>query len=247
VIGEAVATAARRLGDDHHAVLARLGGPLGEAARAAAFQLARLDPAAQKLQRARWMAASRLVWPENFRAIHPTWIEAALVDLPARARSAVANGTGDPVDIWLARRALAGFIAMPPLRDAIRAPADVPAVPVEQLRRWLETIGADQLARALAVIGGQAVIAADPRLVAARARGTAGLGPQRAVVHRCSGLVDEDTRLVRAGIRTVAPHLDARGRRQVLQRLPRALALELRADLHAFAADPQPVSWAALI
>ena len=247
MIGEAVATAAHRLGSVRDAVLARLGGPLGEAARAAAAALARVAPDAQKLQRARWMAASRLVWPENFRAIHPTWIEAVLGELPARARTAVANGSGDPIEIWLARRALAGFVAMPAARDAIRTPVDVPAVPADPLRAWLEQIGADQLASALARIGGEDVIAADPRLAAARARGTAGLGPPRAVVHRCSGLVDEDTRLVRAGIRTVAPHLDARGRRQVLQRLPRALALELRGDLHAFAADPQPASWAALI
>lgn len=244
MIGEATATAAMRLGGDCDAVLARIRGPLGDAARAAKAELARLDPSAQKTQRARWMATSRLVWPANFRAVHPTWIEAALGELPPRARAAVANGTGAPVDIWLARRALAGFVAMPAMRETIRIAADIPAVPLDALRTWLETIGADQLAHALGVIGAHDVIAADPKLRAARAISP---GPSRAIVQRCSGLADEDTRLIRAGIRTAAPHLDALGRRQVLQRLPRALALDLRGDLRVFAADPQPTSWAALV
>ena len=100
---DALAVVALRLGPDRERVLSRIGGELGARARAAADAIAKLDPRAQKLERARVMATSRVLWPAGMRAIHPTWIEAALVDLPAAARTAVANGQGDPIETWLAR------------------------------------------------------------------------------------------------------------------------------------------------
>jgi len=94
--GDAVAVVALRLGPDRERVLARIGGELGRQARAKADAIAKLDASAQKLERARVMATSRMIWPAGLRAIHPTWIEAALAELPAAARTAVANGQGDP-------------------------------------------------------------------------------------------------------------------------------------------------------
>jgi hypothetical protein len=43
------------------------------------------------------------------RSIHATWIEAALADLPPRARTALSAPSNDPIDVWLARWATAAF------------------------------------------------------------------------------------------------------------------------------------------
>ena len=249
---DALAVVALRLGADGEPVLARIGGVLGAHARAAAAAIAKLDPGAQKLERARVRATSRVLWPAGLRAIHPTWIEAVLADLPARARTAVANGQGDASDTWLGRWALAGFVAMPlagpGTTDAVRVPADLPALAADALRAWLERAGADQLARALQ-LGGGAVeatwfveaatrIAVPPRL--------GQLGADRAIVRRCAGIPDDDVRLVRIGARTVAPHLDVLVQRQLVQRLPRALGVIVRTELSAFAGDLNRASWPAL-
>jgi hypothetical protein len=247
--GDALAVVAHRLGPDRDRVLARIGGELGAQARAAAAVIGKLDAGAQKLARARVMATSRVLWPAGVRAIHPTWIEAALADLPARARTAVANGQGDAVDTWLGRWALAEFVAMPAVHtEIVRVPADLPALSPEALCAWLERAGADQLARALQLGGGTtdaawltaaaARIAVPPRL--------GQLGSDRAIVQRCSKLADDDVRLVKIGARTVAPHLDVVVQRQLVQRLPRALGLVVRTELRAFTRDPNRASWPAL-
>lgn len=247
--GDALAVVAHRLGADRDRVLARIGGELGAQARAAAQTIGKLDAGAQKLERARVMAKSRVLWPAGFRAIHPTWIEAALADLPPRARTAVANGQGDALDTWLGRWALAEFVAMPAGHaEAVRVPVDLPALSSEALRAWLERAGADQLARALQLGGGSsdeawfvtaaARIAVPPRL--------GQLGSDRAIVQRCSRLPDDDVRLARIGARTVAPHLDVLVARQLVQRLPRALGLVVRTELRAFIRDLNPTSWPAL-
>ncbi|MEO8846091.1 MAG: hypothetical protein ABI591_12115 [Kofleriaceae bacterium] len=250
MIGEALAVAAHRLGADGAAVLARLGGVIGDDARAAASTHAALAPHAARARRAQWLATARLAAPAGFRAIHASWIEAALVDRPARTRSAVANG-GDAVDLYLARWALAGFVAMPATTSRAHRPAELPGLDPEALRAWLERAGADQLARAAQLAGGDVLALAerDPALVAAldriaRPPRLGQLGSDRAIVKRCAGIANDDVRLVRLGARAVAPHLDGRVRRQLVQRLPRALAIGN--DLHDFAADPHPVSWSAL-
>lgn len=227
-------------------MLARIGGSLGEQARASAAALAKLDAGAQKLERARVMATSRVLWPAGLRAIHPTWIEAALADLPPRARTAVANGQGDPVDTWLGRWALADFVAMPASHtDVVRVPADLPALSPEALRAWLERAGADQLARALQ-LGGGTVEAAWFAAAVARIAGPpklGQLGSDRAIVQRCSKVADDDVRLARIGARTVAPHLDILVQRQLVQRLPRALGLVVRTELCAFTRDVDSGDW----
>ena len=245
---DALAVVAHRLGPDREAVLARIGGELGASARAAAAAIARLDAGAQKLERARAMATSRVLWPAGLRAIHPTWIEAALAELPTRARTAVANGEGDAIDIWLGRWALAGFVAMPSGHvDTVRVPADLPALAPEALRVWLERAGADQLARAVQLGGG---VLEEPWFVAAAARIAVAprlgqLGSDRAIVQRCSGVADDDVRLARIGARTVAPYLDVLVERQLVQRLPRALGVVVRGELRAFARDIDHQNWRA--
>ncbi|HEX7843877.1 MAG TPA: hypothetical protein VF469_40660, partial [Kofleriaceae bacterium] len=64
-------------------VLARLGGPLGAAARAEGTVLP------DRATRIRRMAIARAAVPEGMRGVHPSWIEAALAELPPRARTAV--------------------------------------------------------------------------------------------------------------------------------------------------------------
>ncbi|HEY6039167.1 MAG TPA: hypothetical protein VIV58_33020, partial [Kofleriaceae bacterium] len=157
MVGDALAVVALRLGPDRERVLARIGGELGVQARAKAAALGKLDPGAQKLERARVMATSRMIWPAGLRAIHATWIEAALAELPPVARTAVANGQGGPIETWLGRWALAGFVAMPADQSGkmiLRVPAELPALAPDALRGWLERAGADQLARALQLGGG---------------------------------------------------------------------------------------------
>lgn len=250
MIGEAVAAAAHKLGADGAAVLARLRGVTGTGARTAASTLAKLDPHAARVQRARWVATARLAAPAGFRAIHASWIEAVLVDRPARTRSAVANG-GDAVDLYLARSALAGFVAMSTAVSRATVPAELPGLEPDALRAWLERAGADQLARAAELAGGDVLVLAErePALVAAldriaRPPRVGQLGSDRAVVKRCAGIANDDVRLVRLGARAVAPHLDALVRRQLVQRLPRELSIGN--DLRDFVGDPHPASWSAL-
>jgi len=250
MVGEAIACAARRLGADADAVLARIGGRLGVEARAAAATLAKLAPSDERARRVQWLATARLPLPPGFRSIHATWIEAALADLPTRARTAVANG-GDATDIWLARHALAGFVAMPPTTPIARNAAELPALAPDLLRTWLERAGADQLACAAQVAGGDALELARSSLGEAldriaRAPRVGQLGSSRAILQRCAGIANDELRLARLGARVAAPHLDDVVRRQIIQRLPRALGLAIRADLDGFAGDPHPVSWSAL-
>jgi hypothetical protein len=63
VIGEVLAIAAERLGAHSMAVLSRLGGVLGEEARAATT-----------LRRAELSVLTRTPVPPALRAVHPTWI-----------------------------------------------------------------------------------------------------------------------------------------------------------------------------
>jgi hypothetical protein len=139
LIGEAIAAAAHRLGADRDAVLARIGGPLGARARAV---LAQHAAAGGKALRAEHAAIARTPVPPGLRGVHPTWIEAALAELPPRARAAVAAGGGDPTDVWLARRATAGFVAMRPVEPGPpRAPDQLGMLAAPELAAWLERVG----------------------------------------------------------------------------------------------------------
>jgi hypothetical protein len=235
-------------------VLARIGGPLGEAVRAASAR--RPD----RVHRARWAATARTSVPAGIRGVHPSWIEAGLAGLPERARAAVASGGGDEVDSWLARWATATIPPMPAI-TAARVTSVDSAIRVDgsTLERWFEDAGADQLALALSAAGGGAIVAAavrvGDRLIAAAARiavapRVGALGPVRAAIERCRVALDR-TALLRIGARAIAPHVggDPLARLQIMHRLPRPIGRmvggELAAGAHAACADAP--RWAALV
>src|SRR3954470_8929746 len=196
-------------------VLARLGGALGEAARAAHAE--RTDTREARAARRAQAMLARAAVPVGLRGAHPSWIEAALAELPARARTAVAAGGGDAVDVWLARWATAQIPPMPVVTAARVTSAETATrVDAATLERWLADVGADQLALALSAAGAGAVAAAarvvGERLSAAAARiklvpRAGALGPMRAVIVRCRVTLD-DRALVRIGARAIAPHVD---------------------------------------
>lgn len=251
-IGQTLAVCAERLGADATGVLGRLAGVVGDEAREAAAALARLDDRERRQRRAQTSADARVPGLQALRAVHPSWIEAALVELPERARAAAAGSPHPaPVDVWLARMAVASIPPMPsvalrPLEAVlVRASADVLA--------WLSAVGADQLAFAL---GGAAT--SHPLLAAAAARigraPRAGqLGPQRAAIARCRGIsLDEGERaLLVIASRALASHLatDPVGRLQLARRLPRALGILVENELvaHPPTSLDQAPSWAALL
>jgi hypothetical protein len=222
-------------------VLARIAGPLGDAARAA------LPAASDRATRARWAAIARAPVPAGMRGVHPSWIEAALAGLPARARAAVASGGGDEVDVWLARWATASIPPMPAVTAARVASVDsATRVDAARLEGWLAGLGADQLALALGAAGAGAVAAA-ARIVGERLHQAAAriavapragaLGPVRAAIARCRLTLD-DRALVRIGARAVAPHVDPQARLQIVHRLPRPLGLIVGEELAAAAHLP---------
>lgn len=232
-------------------VLARLAGPLGAAVRGAAAL------AADRATRIRWAATARSAVPAGLRGAHPSWIEAGLAGLPARARAAVASGGGNEVDVWLARWATAAIPPMPAVTAAQVSSVDA-AIRVDAvtLERWLADAGADQLALALGAAGAGAVaraaVVVGERLTAAAARialapRTGALGPTRAAIERCRVVLD-DRALVRIGARAVAPYVDRLARLQIMHRLARPLGLivgdELAASAGAQTADAP--RWVAL-
>nr|HEX4318808.1 hypothetical protein [Kofleriaceae bacterium] len=204
-----------RLGDDAARVLARVED--GVAAR----ELSRGGRAAV-------IAAWRAPVPPGVARVHASWLEAAVAELPARARAAIAGDRAlDDVDAWLARSACADI---PPMADA-GEPADPLA--------WLASIGADQVAFAL----GDAAARAESALVRAAAARIAQppragrLGTRRGALARCR-VPDDDLRLPRIGARAVAPHLDAVAQRRLVLRLPHAIGLAIAGELRAHAGDP---------
>jgi len=228
-------------------VLARIAGPLGEAACTA------YATASDRATRVRWAEAARAPVPAGLRGVHPSWIEAGLAGLPARARTAVASGGGDEVDTWLARWATASIPPMPAVTAArVTSPGSITRVAAATLEGWLADTGADQLALALGAAGKAAVAAvaaaariAGGRLLEAAARiavspRAGALGPVRAAIARCRVTLD-DRAFVRIGARAVAPHVDPLARLQIMHRLPWPLGLavgdELVAAAHLAIAD----------
>ena len=253
MLGELIAAACGDL-----EVLAHLGGPLGEAARAAATDLAAQPDRRRRATRAAWAAVGRMAVPAGIRGVHPSWIEAGLMGLPPAARTAVATAAADPASVWLARWACSDLVPLP-ADDAHRPPrgvAELVRLPGDQLAAWLDDVGADQLAFALAAAGEQAVtqtarIVGDVLLAAAARvrlapRGGA-LGPVRAAIARCK--VDlADHGLAAIAARAIAPHVDGFSARQLAVRLPRPVGLVVARELrdHRRAALDQVPTWAAL-
>ena len=243
-------------------VLARLGGPLGVAVRAAAADLARETAGTSeheaRVLRATWAATARVPVPAGLRGVHPSWIESALATLPARARGDLASGGMDPAGVWLARRACAELCALPPANGVAppTSSSDAVRLPDDQLARWLAHVGADQVAFALGAAGPEALVAA-ARVAGERVRAAAGrigvapraghLGPQRAAIARCRMPLDGRA-LVLIGARALAPHLSPTERQQIPLRLDRTLGVAVRTELEAHAALPvaQAPDWLAL-
>lgn len=251
LLGEALAVCAERLGTDATGVLARLGGPIGDAARAASRELAALPPDQRRHRRAEIRAHARSPVPQGLRAIDPSWIEAALEPLPVRARTALASPTDDPIDVYLARLATA---SLPPMPVTQRTPFEhlIAGDGAAVLAR-IAAIGADQLAFALG-----APATTQPILAAAAARITTpprltNLGSQRAAIGRARGISLDDVpaALVTIAARALAPHLstDPLAHLQLTRRLPRPLGLLVERELVAHAASPlaHAPTWAALL
>jgi hypothetical protein len=206
-------------------LVARIGGPTGEAARAA------LRESATRHDRALQLAAARAPVPEGVRGVHSTWIEAALAELPDHARAALAAGGEDPSAVWLVRWACAELPPLPALRD-VTAPRSIEdVVAMARLAEWLEAIGRAQLAYAASLAQPDA-----PRRDE--------LGPARAVIARCRG---GEPRAIAA--RAIAPYTDAVIARQLAVRLPRPVGLAVEIELLAHARNPvvHAPAWSALV
>ncbi|MEJ7598310.1 MAG: hypothetical protein WKG01_10405 [Kofleriaceae bacterium] len=239
-------------------VLARLGGPIGEAARGAAASLAAEPARKQRATRAAWAAIARMPVPAGIRGVDPSWIEAGLAGLPATARTALASAAVDLPGVWLARWACSELVPLP-ADDAQRPPrsvADLVRLPGPDLAAWLDDVGADQLAFALAAAGDPAVTQAAPavgeillvardRIRLAPRRGA--LGPVRAAIARCKVTLG-DAALATIAARAIASHVDPWAARQLAIRLPHALGKVVLGELraHAHSAHDQAPTWAAL-
>lgn len=246
---------------DDPSVLARIGGPIGEAARDAAAELAEHAPESARAWRVRLIAALRSPIPPGIRGVHPTWIERGLAGLPVRARDALASGAPDRVDVWLARWACAELPPLPPIDPTLVTPRSIG----EALRlshtalvTWLANVGADQLAFALRSkpdalqaiastlgTGGDRVVSAARRIGSPPRAGA--LGETRDAIARCRGDAKSDL-LLRIGARALAPHTDALTRRQLAVRVPHPLGVMILGELGAHAAAPleRAPTWSAL-
>jgi len=249
VIGRVLAAATLvALGDRE--VLARIAGPIGEAARTAYDRLDAMEPEVRRDKRRTWSAASRAAIPPGLRGIDPTWIEAALAEVPAGARAALAAGASTETEVWLARWACSSLPPMGVIDPKLVWPrelSDVSRLAAPALHAWLEEIGADQLAFALGAHATNAASVFGARLLVAAARiGVApregALGQRRAAIERAR--VDPDPlALVKIGARALAPHTDPLLRRQLVHRLPRPVGLVVARELRVYArtsADDAP-------
>ena len=147
VIGELLAASC-----DDPSVLARIGGPIGEAARDAAGELVEMSVSTARTWRVRLIAAMRSPIPPGIRGVHPSWIEAGLDGRPERARAALSAASTDLVAVWLARWACAEIPPLPPIDPALttaRTLAELTRLSSAALVGWLANAGADQLAFAL--------------------------------------------------------------------------------------------------
>jgi hypothetical protein len=255
MIGEALAAACA-----DRDVLARIGGPIGEAARRARGELAAVPDAARRAKRAGWATVARSPVPAGLRGVDRSWIEAALAGLPSRARAAVA-GVGDAhdleIDVWLARWACAAIPPLPPIDASLTRPrsiADAARLSPDALRAWIEAAGADQLAFALGDrdaiaragrVAGDRVIAAAERILRPPRAGA--LGPRRAAIARGRVTLDDRAYLV-IGARALAPHVATHPllAAQLSVRLPRDLGLAAELRAHASTPVEQCPAWPAL-
>lgn len=214
---------------DDQGMLGRIGGSLGEAARAGGDRGV--------------LAGARSAVPSGLRGVDPSWIEAALAALPPRARIVLAEGPRDEADVWLARRACAGIPPLPAIDPALARPArpiDVLRMAPRAVRDWLIEVGRDHLAFA---VGEHA--RALPELAAAvarisRAPRAGELGARRDAIARGTGAP------FTVGVRALAPHLEPLLARALVLRFPHPDALGIASELTAHR-DGRSGAWSALI
>jgi hypothetical protein len=258
VIAEALAAAVSSTeGASLAPVLARIGGPLGEQARELVRARSAAAEAERRPLRGRWIVAARAPLPPGMRAIHPSWIEAALSGVPGRARAVLsgsAPATPSPldgqIDVWLARWACASFPAMPPVDDSLvrpRVPAEIARMSAAAAMAWLAEVGADQVAFAV----GDAVSQFGPQVIAAAGRITKAprvneLGPRRDAIERAHVDAPAWRQLHVIGARTIAPHIDALTASVLVHRLDRAIGVGLRDELRASGSSSSPATWRAI-
>lgn len=217
-------------------VLARIGGALGSAARAGLS----LD----QPRRARALALARSPVPTGLRGVDPTWIEAALAELPPGARTALANGPESEGDVWLVRKACSSLTPLPAIEPAVtrpRNPGDVLRMSASALRAWLDQVGEDQLAHALgehADALGRSLVPAVLRI--SRAPRAGHLGSRRAAIERARG-----EHFV-VGIRALAPHLEPVVARSLVLRFPYPEGRTLLREITEHAAAPT-ATWSAIV
>ena len=233
--------------------LARIGGPIGDAARERRRHLVGLDDGAARAARAAWLAATRAPIPAGVRGTDPSWIEAAIAGLAggerlvAHARRVIADGPATPGEVWLARWLCAAIPPLPAIDERITRPRSIDEalrMTARALRAWLEEVGADQIAFAI----GKTATAISTRLGAAAVRiaqpPRAGeLGERRAAIERARVAIDEGA-LLRVGARTIGPLAGPLERVQLAHRLPRDIGV--LAELEAFAGSAGAPSWRAL-
>ena len=215
---------------DDRGMLARIGGVLGEAARAGGA--ASVDEV-------------RAPVPAGLRGVDPSWIEAALGALPPRARAVLSAGPRDEADVWLARVACAGIPPMPPIDPSLVRPSkpiDVLRMSPRAVRDWLVEVGRDHLAFAAGDLARTV-----PELAAAAARielapRAGALGSRRDAIVRAKGNSEPFV----VGVRALAPHLDAQLARAFVLRFPHPDALGIAAELTAHR-DGRSGRWEALV
>jgi hypothetical protein len=252
-------------------VLARIAGPIGEAARERARELATFDESASRARRASWLAAARAPIPAGLRGIDASWIEAAIARvshiergddprddqrddqtrrldvLALRAHRVLFDGPATDSEVWLARWLCASFPPMLAIDQDIARPRSVVealAMSSTNLRAWLEDVGADTIAFAV----GKSATAISSKLGTAAVRiGQAPrvgeMGERRSAIERARIAIDEGA-LLRVGARTIAARLGHLERWQLAHRLPRETGV--LGELEAFAGSAGGPSWRAL-
>jgi hypothetical protein len=224
-------------------VLARIAGPIGEAARERVREIAKLDEKPSRAKRAAWLAAARAPTPAGLRGIDARVGR----DAAARARRVLIDGPTSDGDVWLARWVCASLPSMHAIDDRVirpRSTSEALAMSAVNLRAWLEEVGADTIAFAV----GKSATAMSSRLGAAAVRIAQAprlgeMGERRSAIDRAKITLDESA-LLRVGARTLGPHTSELERRQIAHRLPRETGV--LAEMEAFAGSAGGPTWRAL-
>ncbi len=230
-------------GDRAAAIVARIGGDAGAAARAALAELG--DASAEEL--AAIAARLRAPRPAGLDDVHPEWV------MPPPAESSLPAAR-----VWIERARYGALVPMPEGEmGRITSPVDLARARPDWLALRLERVGLRQLAHAtsgaerveLAALAarlglrGKAYVEAIARVRELGTDADARFGPRRAAQSRCSDVALSRDRLafLAIGARAVAPHVaDAGGDLpwQIAQRLPRAPGERALAELRAWAHTP---------